>query len=90
MKTNTLFTPLELGSVSLSNRIVRAPTPLGCVRKCPATFRGNSMRLIIASMRYAGLIISELNRFQLAYIHLIEPNLQLIELHRQVRAFSRS
>ena len=26
MKSNTLFTPLELGAVSLHNRIVMAPT----------------------------------------------------------------
>jgi N-ethylmaleimide reductase len=58
MKTNTLFTPLELGSVSLRNRIVMAPTTR-MRAKMPGNIPWELSATYYRQRASAGLIITE-------------------------------
>jgi N-ethylmaleimide reductase len=58
MKTNTLFTPLELGSVSLRNRIVMAPTTR-MRAKMPGNIPWELNAAYYRQRASAGLIVSE-------------------------------
>ena len=58
MKTNTLFTPLELGAVSLRNRIVMAPTTR-MRAKMPGNIPWELNATYYRQRASAGLIISE-------------------------------
>ena len=58
MKTNTLFTPLELGAVSLRNRIVMAPTTR-MRAKMPGNIPWELNATYYRQRASAGLIITE-------------------------------
>ena len=58
MKTNTLFTPLEIGAVSLRNRIVMAPTTR-MRAKMPGNIPWELNATYYSQRASAGLIITE-------------------------------